>query len=373
MKAMHHGHPTQAPANAMRRVLPAVRPDHILDAMPALIQLASPRHEPFFSENIEPDKSPLLDLHRAYPDATIAAIESLINGAHAARTGDGARAVKVLAEVDPVAVTRFSRAALSKLATSHWLQDEDDFLEYSDNHAVLDLQRLVALAYEQSPADTEILISKFLAGASVDGQARILAIYRRVLGHRWEGEARPSAPAQRVALKRMIWAATEPFTDAANEAIREVFSDYVPDDIKPLLADFVDELLSAAVLLDDTILRFDAAANKPRTGLELIERQNDRWALTKLQDGLVTWAVEGAKGDEKATGDFVDLVARLPEDRDGFKGRLVSKLGDLAVSPRTLGLRPRSRAAVRCGCFGKSRVSGGLPTSAHGATWPKCR
>lgn len=338
MKAMRRGHLAQVPASTMRRVLPAVRPDHIPAAMPALIQLASPRHEPVFDEDIEADTAPLLDLHRAFPHAVTEAIESLINGAHAAQTGDGARAVQVLATADPVAVTRFSRAALSKLATSHWLQGEDDYLDYNDNHAVHDLQRLVALAYEQAPADTEVLIAKFLAGASVGGQARILAIYRQVLGHRWDQERKPPGPAQRMALKRMIWAATEPFDGAAHEAIREVFSHYVPDEIEPLLPEFVDELLSAAVLLDDTVLRFDAAPDTPRSGLEALERRNERWALTGLQEGLVAWAVAGAKGDVKATGDFVDLVARLPEDREGLKGRLVSKLGDLAISPRTLGL-----------------------------------
>lgn len=310
----------------------------IAGALPALVALASPTHVPFGDRRRPVTPTPLIQLHRRYRAAVEGVLTELLGQKSRGAISTAARAISVLSESDKAVAGRFARSLAAKLARAKWLI-EGDVEAYDYGNSLLgEVRRALVLAFQHDPDQVDSLLEKFLKGAPSDGQARIYSAYRQVLhDDGGTGDRKRSRPtsAYRVALKRLIWAATSSEDDEVIQEIQDVFSGR-PYGLSLVVREEIDSLLGAAVLLDDRLRRFDASNPPPANLLYALEHSNRRGNLVSLQRSFVRWAASAASGDNPATKKIMEILSSIPEERDELRGAMISYIPELVVSSETL-------------------------------------
>ena len=319
-------------AAVMVATLPYVELSSVRGALRSLVDLANPLRFPIFGDGPTPQPDALRVLHATYPAVVEAALMDFLADPELKTASIGARGVAVLVEGDARAASRLARAAISKLARGGRISDHDEF----GREIFYVLRDAVALVYRHNPDATEKLMQSFLDGASPEGQGRVFSVYRKVLGRRHLRPEVVPADSQHLALRRLIWAATEPVPDEVQREIQGIFQSR-PDELKPLIAQHIDALLGAAAMLDDRLKKLDANNEPPKNFLEKLERINRRSNAYSLQKNLIGWAAESAAGNMAVTKQYLALLAGLPEDRDSLRAAMIGHLNELIVSPEALG------------------------------------
>lgn len=326
-------------------------------ALPALVLLARPPHTPFMNERRHPVPGPLQGLHRKHLKPVEAGIERLFaqKGVSALRVA--CRAIIVLSEYDGSIAVRFARSVAAKLARSHRLEDEEAFSDEIDD-VVHDLRRALAKAISQAPAESDALIEKFLEGARGEGQARLYSAYREVLHVDWrERKQVILTPAHTVAIKRLISAAT---TSQEEEVIHELQSTFgtCPDALVLLARQEIEHLLGAALLLDDRLQAHDADPVAIKSPLSALEKWSQRNGVYYLQSNLIKWAAEGAAGDRAASERYMDLLLRVPAERDAIRAQLLEGAAPLLVTPDGLAVVLPALYSAMVGTSTRMRAAG---------------
>lgn len=301
-------------------------------ALPALVLLALPPHTPFMNEPRRLVPGPLQGLHRKHPKPVEASIERLFGQEGVSALRVACRAIIVLSEHDGSIAVRFARPVAAKLARSHRLEDEEAFLDEIDD-VVHDLRRALAKAISQAPAEADALIESFLEGARGEGQARLYSAYREVLHVDWrERKQVILTSAHTVAIKRLISAAT---TSQEEEVIHELQSAFGtrPDELVLLARQEIEHLLGAALLLDDRLQAHDAEPAAIKNPLSALEKWSQRNSVHYLQSNLIKWAAEGAAGDRSASERYMDLISRVPAERDAVRAQLLEGAAPLLETP----------------------------------------
>lgn len=315
-----------------------VDPAWIAGALPALSWLAVPPTTLFGGPPRPGVPGPLIAVYRTHPAAVEAAIGGLLSEVRNRAAMLAANAIQILAHEDPEIAGRFARPLAAKLARAERLLEPgtDSFSEDELNEAIGAIRDALTLALHRDPEGIDALLKSFLEGANREAQGRMFSVYREVLDQgRRRAEPVP-APAPRVALKRLVWAATSLDND---DVLKELQSTLAggPDDLAAIARDELDALLGAAALVDDRLQRLNASRPPPEAGtLALLEYNGRRDGFADLAESLVEWAASGAAGDRGATAKFIELLASLPEDREVLRAVMVQQLGDLVAAPDDL-------------------------------------
>lgn len=304
------------------------------DALPALVALANPERSLSWGDEHELMPGPLLAIYEARRAATEVAIGKLLDEHDPYLVSCGARAIHVLSEKNKAVATKYIRTLVAKLARAHLLIDDRDTCYRGDDEVIWRLQEALALALEDSPNETDTLMAQFIESASNEGEVRIYKVYDRVLRAERQRDDQPETTnvAARVALKRMIYAAT---TSTNEEVLREVQSafSYVAENLNSLARAELTNLLGAAILIDDRIQRIEVESVPEQDFWKHLEWQNHRQLLQNLQGNVVKWAATAASGDESAIEQYIEILSRIPDGQDWLRSVLIKNAYRLMTMP----------------------------------------
>ena len=200
------------------------------------------------------------------------------------------------------------------------------------------LREAASKCLEHFPEETDNIIQSFLADNDDIGRKEAYRTYRSALKHQY-GEAVQIGTAERVAFKRLLWAAVESPEDSMHDAGQ--FFRHSWNEFAELAVEHFDDLIGAAATLSE---RYEAVGTEhslelPDNALSQMERMNKRAAIDGLQGALVEWAAVGAKSKgRKGIEDFLDLYRKLPEDQTQMRGNMIAHVSKLLTGVESLTL-----------------------------------
>jgi hypothetical protein len=295
----------------------------VASVVPAAIELASPVREMLGHER-RPRTAMLIRLNTTFPTQIATAFAKLFDGGPP-EIDLAARGLEVLAAKDSTLVVRFSRDMISTVVRANWIPDPHDHAHDPAAVVAQNLEDAVAAAFLSAPGAVDSLLQDFVAGASEAGEARIFSIYGRVLSKVRFHNERELASADRLAFKRVLWAATSTTRDKVLREIESIIG-WHPHDLIRLASENIDGLLGAAILMHDRIVSFDQTGSpETATFLVRLERNSQRRAFEHLRDCFISWAAEGAAASGNADA-YLKVLNGLPEDRDEVSSRMIKFL-----------------------------------------------
>ncbi len=304
----------------------------VADALPALVGRANPERSLGMSAERRLEPGPLLTVYRAQPVATEAAIGELLDERNPHLVSAGARAIEVLSRADMNIASRYARSIAAKLVRAKHLIDRRETGYSGDDEVIHHLQKALELALHQSPVESDALVMKFIADAPRDGEARAFRVYSQLLRHQGGGQGPKPGLAARLALKRLLAAASDSTNEDVLREIQNAFS-YVPDEMQKLARAELTAILGAAILLDDRVRAFDAEPVSNTDFLGTLERRNRRDTWVHLQRSLVEWAADAAAGELSATEQYLEVYAGIPEERDLLRTQFIRNAYRLMQTP----------------------------------------
>lgn len=133
-------------------------PAHIEPAVPNLVSVATPGHEPFFHHKTLIEE-PLLSVYRHRPDAVRSGLKRLLERTEAFPAGLGARGLVLLIDHDPKLAGFMTDALLAKLARAKYLlQGDDDGVKGT----LTDIRDVAVLAFHAAPEAVDTSIQQYL-------------------------------------------------------------------------------------------------------------------------------------------------------------------------------------------------------------------
>lgn len=312
-----------------------IDPDMIADALPALSQLANPERMPF-ADTAKPDPGPLRAVHKAQGAPLEAAIDSMLSERDPRNVSLAAGAIEVLSRTDRGIVRRFTRALAAKLRGAAHLIDERQTGFSGDDECIHRLKNVLALALRYAPNEADALLGNFLEGARDESELRLYQVYGLALSggrdrRRRTAKNNPAAP---LALKRLLDGLKSDNPEVLSE-IQSTLS-YNAGEHRPLARREFKALLGSAMLLDDVLKRLEAGTPKQQSVLERLELDSQRRTWRQLQDTLLEWASTAAKGSAAHTAEYVEVLNRLPEDRDELRSAFISSSKHFMETPEGL-------------------------------------
>lgn len=173
------------------------------------------------------------------------------------------------------------------------------------------------------PEDTDQAIQGFLEDRDEVGRIEAYRLYRSVLKYEFRTKAQIGQP-QRLAFKRLLWAALENPGEGLNEAtgfLRDSWSEY-----STLAIEHFDDLIGAAANLSEKYKEIDEAKTLELADnvLSQIEKDNKRRSIISLQGSFVEWAAVGARSKGvNGIEDFLSVYRRIPVSETQMRGRMV--------------------------------------------------
>jgi hypothetical protein len=329
MLVLQEGGATRTAAKILATHLPFADRSLVAAVLPRMIDLAAPDHR-LFGHDRRPRIAPLVRLAAAFPAEVLAALDALLAREPAA-IGLACRGLTILAKRNPAFVVRLSRDIVSKLVRAAWMPEPNDRDHDIVDFAANDVRQAVVEMFICDPEHVDGLLESFRLGASAAGETRIASIYGRILSAGRFRRSRPVSNADRLAFRRLLWMAPKTKND---DILREIQSAIHEDprELIELARDEVDQLIGAAILLDERLAAFDREPQgEDRTLLEAMERGNRRQTLHSLRDALIGWAAAGVAAAGKPRA-YLDILDGLPEDRESFAACLIEHSTALADS-----------------------------------------
>jgi hypothetical protein len=300
--------------------LPHVDAAQIPDALPAIIELASPFDElPFGPDSTAPPRPELLQgLWATYPTAVREGLDRLLSSRRHYEVELGARGLLVLHERDPAVLKHFQRAMVSKFSRAELLLDNFD--EY--HSAFRFLRDALVIAFTQWSDEIDELVQEYILASDKKSKARAYKIYEAA--HRGGRHDDPPIPPEsrvhRISFQRLLWAATTEESEEILRCAQEMFRGQ-PYEMVEIARAEIDGLIGAVLLLDDRLRRHDEApVQQGGTFLDTLERSNRRSTIVYLMKSLIEWASIAAKGDLVLMKKVVALFDQIPEGRNDLKG-----------------------------------------------------
>jgi hypothetical protein len=296
-----------------------VDPARIPDALPAIIELASPYDEfPVGPERTRPAKPELLqELWVAYPAAVREGAHRLLSSRRRYEVELGARGLLVLHAREPAALKPFHRSMVSKFSRAELLLDDYD--EYRS--AFRFLRDVLVEAFEDSPEEIDALVQEYISASDKRSKAQAYKIYESALRYRHDDPpVSPSSRVHRIAFKRLLWAATTEESEDVLQHAQEMLRGR-PYQMVDIARAEIDGLIGAVLLLDDRLRRYDETPRpKNEIFLQVLERNNQRSTITGLMKSLIEWASIAAKDDPALMRKVVALFDQIPEGRNDLHG-----------------------------------------------------
>lgn len=291
----------------------------------------------------ELDAQPISCLYSSKRDQVTRYIEKAFDSSSLRDSQDAARAL--LAIDDEELFVSHIRTILTKLMRRKFL-----FPEESSRSDLVYYLRLASIeAFRGDPKEADRIIQSLLLDQNATGREEALGVYAGAM-HHGHGQDVPRAEYQSIAFPRLLWAAVEnPSGGFENNAAQ--FFRHLRSEFAWLAAEQMDALLGAAATLSEKLVAVDqpSVLERPTTGLEELEKSNQRAAINSLQGALIAWAAMGASARGKVgIKDFLELYDRLPSDQVQMRANIVAHFANLMsdVSNMQLVLSPLYRALM---------------------------
>ena len=278
------------------------------------------------------DASPVKTLYAKRTDDVREVVRTLIGNANPGRIG--AAAEIMLAVDDSQLLLEHARTVIAKLMRRRTLLSS----ERHDSSVLYYVRAAASRCLDHFPKETDRILQSFLADRDEVGEREAFRTYRSVLKHSYR-EKVVIGEAQRIAFKRLLWAAV------ANPELRRddaaQFFLHSWDEFAPLAVEHFDELIGAAATLSE---RYEAAGSVSalenlNDTLAEMERRNKRATIDSLQGALIAWAALGAKSRGRdGIEEFLRLYRRLPEDQVQMRGNMIVQVPKMLTGVQGLKL-----------------------------------
>src|SRR5690606_20070514 len=281
-------------------------------------------------ESVRRDAAPIRSLFRRRQADICMIVDKLISDISPSRIG---AAVEILlATDDDELFKKYTRSILAKLMRRRTLLPG----ERRDSRVLYYLREAASRCLEHFPEETDNIIQSLLSDNNATGREEAFRTYKSVLKHRY-GEAARVGTAQRLAFKRLLWAAVENPENSMHDA-RQFFR-HSWGEFAELAVEHFDDLIGAAATLSE---RYEAIGTEhslalPHDVLSEMEKRNKRSAIDGLQGALIEWAAVGAKSKGRVgIEEFLDLYRKLPDDQTQMRGNMIAHVSKLLTGVESL-------------------------------------
>lgn len=284
------------------------------------------------SEPIQLDVAPIHALFQKRRSDICAIVDTLIGDTNLWKIS--AAVEIILATDDDELLSRHARSIFAKLMRRRTLLPE----EGRDSSVLYYLRKAASKCLKRLPEETDKIIQSFLANEDDTGRAEACRTYESVLEHRHREKAHVGI-AQRIAFRRLLWAAIESPENSMDDA-GEFFS-HSRDEFAQLAVEHFDDLIGAAATLSEKYEQVEAPRSLELTDnvLARMDRSNKRTAIDSLQGALIEWAAIGAKSKgREGIEEFLDLYRRLPENQTQMRGNMIVHVSKLLTGVESLTL-----------------------------------
>ena len=275
------------------------------------------------------DAAPIHSLFQKRRAEICAEVNALLNDANPEKIGV---AVEIMLATDSdELLSRHARSIFAKLMRRRILLPG----ERHDSSVLYYLREAATKCLERFPKETDELIQSLLIGCDDTGKGEAHRAYSSAL----DREKVRIGTAQRIAFRRLIWAAIENPENGMDEA-RQFFS-HPMDEFAQLAVEHFDDLIGAAAILSEKYEQLEARRSLELSDnvLDLLERSNKRTAIDSLQCALIKWATVGAKSKgREGIEQFLDLYRKLPEHQTQMRGNMIVHVSKLLTGVESLTL-----------------------------------
>lgn len=284
------------------------------------------------SEPIRLDAAPIRSLFKKRRAEICAEVDALLSDANPKKIGTAVEII--LATDDNELLLKHTRSILAKLMRRRILLPE----ERRDSSVLYYLREAASKCLERFPEETDKIIQSFLADNDDTGRGEAHRTYRSVLKHNFREEPQIGT-AQRMAFRRLLWAAIENPENGMDDAGQ--FFRYSRDEFAQLAVEHFDDLIGAAATLSEKYEQVDAERSLELANdvLNHMEKSNKHTAIDSLQRALIEWAAVGAKSKGcEGIEEFLELYRRLPEDQTQMRGNMIAYVSKLLTGVESLTL-----------------------------------
>lgn len=288
----------------------------VADLVPSAAELANPDRREFFDGG-EPrrDSRLLLAMWREKPKAVRRGIDQLLDRKTAVTSQLVGRTIRLIIEHDPSAAMSFVRVAASSFVRAK--QILNDLGEYE---SLGDMADALDLMLDLEPQVLDTILQELSVGAKIEAKRNIANIYGmawRSHFHRDE-EKEHSEARLRLGLDRLTWLPSQVFDLEVLSTVADAFR-YPPDEVWPLVEEYGDKLIGAALLMDEQIATAEARQSEEASFYEHRERQNLHSAAYNVAENFLKAAAIASKSGAAKTR-FIQTVQAIPEDRELLRG-----------------------------------------------------
>lgn len=210
--------------------------------------------------------------------------------------------------------------------------------ERRDSSVLYYLREAASKCLERFPDETDEVIQSYLADNDDTGRKEANRTYSSMFKHRNREKTQVGA-AQRIAFRRLLWAAVERPGDGMDDAGQ--FFRHSWDEFAQLAFENFDDLIGAAATLSEKYDKIDRepVLELPDNLLAQMEKSNKRSSIDSLQGALIEWAAVGAKSKgREGIEEFLSLYRSLPEDQTQMRGNMIAHASKLLKGVESLTL-----------------------------------
>lgn len=284
------------------------------------------------SEAIELNAAPIRSLFEKRRAEICAEVDELVGDSNPQKIG---AAIEIILATDSdELLSKHTRSILAKLMRRRTLLPG----ERRDSSVLYYLREAASKCLERFPEETDKIIQLFLADNDDTGRQEAHRTYSSVLKHRYREKAQ-IGNAQRIAFRRLLWAAVERPESGMDEAGQ--FFRHSLDEFAQLAVEHFDDLIGAAAILSEKYEQVDAKRSLELSNnvLDHMERSSERTAIDSLQGALIEWAAVGAKSKgREGIEQFLELYRKLPEAQTQMRGNMIAHASKLLTGVESLAI-----------------------------------
>lgn len=284
------------------------------------------------NEPIRLDAAPIRSLFLKRHTEICAEVETLVSDANLQKIE---AAIKIILATDcDELLSRHTRSIFAKLMRRQTLLPR----ERRDSSVLYYLRKTASKCLERFPVETDKIIQSFLADNNDSGRKEAYRTYESVLKFLYQEKVQIGT-AQRIAFRRLLWAAVERPENSMDDAGQ--FFRHSWDEFSQLAVEHFDDLIGAAATLSEKYAQVDSAHSLVLVddALARMDRSNKRTAIDSLQGALIEWAAVGAKAKgHDGIEQFLELYRKLPEAQTQMRGNMIAHVSKLLTGVESLKL-----------------------------------
>lgn len=283
-------------------------------------------------EPVKIDTAPVRSLFQKRHGEICVEISTLLNDTSPGKVG---AAAKTILAIDCAELySKHARSTIAKLMRRRTLLPD----ERRDSSVLYYLRETASKCFSHYPEDADEVIQSLLEDKDDTGEQEAYRTYRSALKHGYREKVQIGA-AQRIAFRRLLWAAVENPEESMDDAGQ--FFRHSWDEFAHLAAEQFNDLIGAAATLSERYEQVDASPSLELadTALAQMDRSNKRTAIDSLQGALIEWAAVGAKSKgAQGIEEFLELYRQLPEDQTQMRGNMIVHVSKLLTGVESLNL-----------------------------------